>query len=145
MSAFKDEEVISKYKDIRDIAKTFGASDYQANISAINKVVSDSKVGTFFSNIQKGATLAKASVGESANSIVKSIASIKGGLAGARASLSTFGKIGVVLAGVAATVSVIKAIYDALDDAFILNGATAENKMNDAFDAYDSAKAEDCK
>lgn len=58
MSAFKDEEVISKYKDIRDIAKTFGASDYQANISAINKVVSDSKVGTFFSNIQKGATLA---------------------------------------------------------------------------------------
>lgn len=95
-----------------------------------------------FSMIKSGAAEAAASVDASSGIIVKGLSAIGGGAKGLWTSLSAFGKIGLVIAGVAATVSVIKAIYDALDDAFILNGATAEKKMNDAFDAYDSAKAE---
>ena len=98
----------------------------------------DSNIVKTFSMIKSGAKEAAENVSASSGTIVRGLAAIKGGATGLWSSLSAFGKIGLVIAGIVA----IKKAWDFLDDAFVITGKTAERKMNEASDAYNSAKSD---
>lgn len=98
----------------------------------------DANIIKTFSMIKSGAKETAESVSVSSGTIVRGLAAIKGGATGLWSSLSAFGKIGLVIAGIVA----IKKVWDFLDDAFVITGKTAERKMNEASDAYNSAKSD---
>ena len=98
----------------------------------------DANIIKTFARISSGAKEAAASVDASSGSIVKGLAAIGGGAKGLWTSLSAFGKIGLVVAAVLA----LKKAWDWLDDTFTITKKAADNKMNDAFDAYASSKAD---
>lgn len=62
----------------------------------------------FFSEMAKGAKQAASSVGSSAGTIETALAGISGGLKGAWSSLSLFGKIGIVAAGISIVVGAVQ-------------------------------------
>lgn len=98
----------------------------------------DSNIVKTFSMIKSGAKEAAEDVSASSGTIVRGLAAIKGGATGLWSSLSAFGKIGLVIAGIVA----IKKAWDFLDDTFVITGKTAERKMNEASEAYSSAKSD---
>ena len=137
MSVFDEKD----YPEWFDIAKSYGYSDFDATKAAFKYTALDSDSSNIvktFSMISSGAKEAAENVSASSGTIVRGLAAIKGGATGLWSSLSAFGKIGLVIAGIVA----IKKVWDFLDDTFVITGKTAERKMSEASEAYDSAKSD---
>lgn len=84
----------------------------------------DSNIVKTFSMIKSGAKEAAENVSASSGTIVRGLAAIKGGATGLWSSLSAFGKIGLVIAGIVA----IKKAWDFLDDTFVITGKLLRGK-----------------
>ena len=88
----------------------------------------------FFANVSKGAKEAATSVGSSAGRIKTAVVGIGGGLKAAWSSLGTFGKIGLVVAGVTVLYGIIQKIQNI--------GAEANKKMDESVSKYEETKSE---
>ena len=83
------------------------------SLKTLIDAASDSKLGSgniikFFSEMVKGAKTAASSVDDSAGTIKKALAGISGGVKGAWSSIGTFGKIGLVVAGISLVVGAVQ-------------------------------------
>lgn len=83
------------------------------SLQSLFNVATDTKLGNgniikFFSEMAKGAKTAASSVDDSAGTIKKALAGISGGAKGAWRSIGTFGKIGLVVAGISLVVGAVQ-------------------------------------
>ena len=90
----------------------------------------------FFSEMAKGAKMAASSVDDSAGTIKKALAGISGGAKGAWSSIGTFGKIGLVVAGISLVVGAVQK-YKAHMEELRQEAANAANEFADSQSSMD--------
>lgn len=90
----------------------------------------------FFTEMAKGAKAAAASVDDSAGTIKKALASIGGGVKGAWSSIGTFGKIGLVVAGISLVVGAVQQ-YQAHIEELRQEAANAAKEFADSQSSMD--------
>lgn len=90
----------------------------------------------FFSEMAKGAKAAAASVDDSAGTIKKALAGIGGGVKGAWSSIGTFGKIGLVVAGISLVVGAVQQ-YQAHMEELRQEAANAAKEFADSQSSMD--------
>lgn len=90
----------------------------------------------FFSEMAKGAKTAASSVDDSAGTIKKALAGISGGAKGAWSSIGTFGKIGLVVAGISLVVGAVQK-YKAHMEELRQEAANAANEFADSQSSMD--------
>ena len=88
----------------------------------------------FFSEMTKGAKTAASSVDDSAGTIKKALAGISGGAKGAWSSIGTFGKIGLVVAGISLVVGAVQKYKAHMEEL----RQEAENAANEFADSRSS-------
>lgn len=82
--------------------------DWSSIIGYAKDVEGSGNIIKFFSEMAKGAKTAASSVDDSAGTIKKALAGISGGAKGAWSSIGTFGKIGLVVAGISLVVGAVQ-------------------------------------
>ena len=90
----------------------------------------------FFSEMANGAKTAASSVDDSAGTIKKALAGISGGANGAWSSIGTFGKIGLVVAGISLVVGAVQK-YKAHMEELRQEAANAANEFADSQSSMD--------